>query len=108
MGAALPPDRPPRPDVVRALLGARARLGATVRDDDARADMYAIHAAMGGLLAAELAAEPWPLVRACIRLAWRCCSALVAHGVAAEMETRRRRLAAGLSDPPDGQAGGRV
>jgi EAL domain-containing protein (putative c-di-GMP-specific phosphodiesterase class I) len=61
--------------------------------------MYAVYAAMGGLLAAELAAEPWPIVRACIRLAWRCCAAVVAHGVAAEFETRRRRWAAGLGGP---------
>jgi hypothetical protein len=81
--------------VVDALLGARAELAACVRDDAARADMWAVHAAMGGLLAAELAGARWPVVVAVVRLAWRCCAVLVRWGVAAELETRRRRLAAG-------------
>lgn len=88
----------PRPDVVDALLGARAELAACVRDDSARADMWAVHAAMGGLLVAELAGAPWPVVVAVVRLAWRCCTVLVRWGVAAELETRRRRLAAGHGD----------
>jgi hypothetical protein len=81
--------------VVDALLGARAELAACVRDDAARADMWAVHAAMGGLLAAELAGARWPVVVAVVRLAWRCCAVLVRWGVAAELETRRRQLAAG-------------
>lgn len=94
-----PPVLAPRPDVVDALLGARAELAACVRDDAARADMWAVHAAMGGLLAAELAGARWPLVVAVVRLAWRCCAVLVRWGVAAELETRRRRLAAGHGEP---------
>jgi len=85
----------PRPDVVDALLGARAELAAYARDDEARADMWAIHAAMGGLLAAELAAASQPMLAAVVRLSWRCCATLVRWGVDAELETRRRRLAAG-------------
>lgn len=60
----------PRPDVVDALLGVRADLAAQADRDHARAHLWAVYAAEGGLLCAELAAGRWGLLRAAVRLAW--------------------------------------
>jgi hypothetical protein len=63
----------PRPDVVEACLGIRADIASAVRTDRAHADLWAVHAAVGGLLAAELAgAGRLPLAVAWARLVWRC------------------------------------
>lgn len=63
----------PRPDVVEACLGVRADITAAVRTDRAHADLWAVHAAVGGLLAAELAgAGRLPLAVVLVRLVWRC------------------------------------
>jgi hypothetical protein len=59
-----------RPEVVHALLGVRADLLAQADRDHARASLWAVYAAEGGLLCAELAAGRWGLLRAAVRLAW--------------------------------------
>ena len=64
------PGPAPRPDVVDALLGVRADLAAQADRDHARAHLWAVYAAEGGLLCAELAAGRWGLLRAAVRLAW--------------------------------------
>ncbi len=65
-----PPVLAPRADVVDALLGVRADLAAQADRDHARAHLWAVYAAEGGLLCAELAADRWALLRAAVRLAW--------------------------------------
>ena len=65
-----PPVLAPRPDVVDALLGVRADLAAQADRDHARVHLWAVYAAEGGLLCAELASDRWALLRAAVRLAW--------------------------------------
>ena len=69
-GGGGPAAPAPRPDVVDALLGVRADLAAQADRDHARAHLWAVYAAEGGLLCAELAAGRWGLLRAAVRLAW--------------------------------------
>ena len=79
-----PPVFAPRPDVVEACLGIRADIAAAVRTDRAHADLWAVHAAVGGLLAAELAgAGRLPLAVACVRLVWRCAVVVARWGAPA-------------------------